>query len=394
MTLAYFDCFSGISGDMTLGALVALGVEVQWLKERLTRLPLSGFDIQARSVSPGGIRAVKIDVRIEENHHHRKFGHIRGLIADSPCSDKVKADSLAIFERIALAEAKIHDCDPEEVHFHEVGALDAIVDIVGTCLGLEYLGIDRLMASPLPLGGGFVRCAHGTLPVPAPAVVEILRGVPVYAGRQTQELVTPTGAGIVAALASGFEPLPVMRIDRIGYGAGSHELDNQPNLLRVMVGRSAIDDQPGGEETLLQVETCIDDMNPEIFGFLMDRLFEDGALDVNWIAAQMKKNRPGILVRVLCAPEHRAAVVGRILSETTSLGVRYHDVRRVTLQRQAVEVETPLGRVAAKKIIAADGTERIVPEFESCKKIALARQLPLRQVYDCVNRASRIIKAE
>ncbi len=166
------------------------------------------------------------------------------------------------------------------------------------------------------------------------------------------------------------------------------------DLLRVMVGRSAIHDQPGGEETLLQVETCIDDMNPEIFGFLMDRLFEDGALDVNWIAAQMKKNRPGTLVRVLCAPEHRAAVVGRILSETTSLGVRYHEVRRVTLQRQAVEVETPLGQVAAKKIIAADGAERIVPEFESCKKIALARRLPLRQVYDSVNRASGIIKAE
>lgn len=388
MTIAYFDCFSGISGDMTLGALVDLGVPVAWLKEQLTQLPLSGFDIQSQKVSRNGIAATQVKVIAPETHHHRDYGHIRDLIQKAGLADTVKADCLAVFERLATAEAKIHGCELEHVHFHEVGGIDAIVDIVGSCLAKAHLGIDTIIASPLPLGHGFVNCAHGLLPVPAPAVLEILKGVPVYSGPQEKELVTPTGASLLAALAQRFETLPMMRIEGIGYGAGTHELKDQPNALRVILGTRAVDhsaDVSGGSrEKLVMVESCVDDMNPEIYGFLMERLFAEGALDVYWVPIQMKKNRPGTLIKVLCSPERQSAVTSRILAETTSLGVRSYEVQRVSLAREIVEVATSFGPVTAKKVIEKDGTCRIVPEFDICKQIALDRGLPLRKVYDII----------
>lgn len=388
MTIAYFDCFSGVSGDMTLGAMVDLGVPLDWLKAQLAGLPLSGFELEARTVMRSGIQGTRVVVTVEERPPHRHFSHIRDLIDQSDLAGPVKADSLSVFETLARAEARIHGCDPEQVHFHEVGAMDAIVDIVGACLAKDYLGIEAIVASPLPLGRGFVTCAHGTLPVPAPAVLEILKGVPVYSGSQDKELVTPTGAALLAALAERFDAMPLMQTQRIGYGAGTHELKNQPNLLRVILGTlesSRCGETAGtGSETLVMVETNIDDMNPEIFGFLMEQLFSDGALDVYWVPVQMKKSRPGTLVQVLCRPESQGAVTARILAETTTLGVRYHQVQRVALEREAVQVETPLGKVAAKKVSDGQGGARVVPEFESCKQIALARGLPIARVYEAV----------
>ena len=387
--IAYFDCFSGISGDMTLGALVHLGVPLQWLKEQLAKLSLSGFDLTQQTVMRSGIQAVQVTVSAEETHHHRHYQDIRSMITGSSLPDGVKENSLAIFDTIATAEAKIHGVDKASVHFHEVGAVDAIVDIVGACLGLHYLKIDRLLVSALPLGGGFVTCEHGTLPVPAPATLEIVKEVPVYTGAVQKEMVTPTGAGIVKTLADAFGPMPELKIEGIGYGAGTREFEEQPNLLRLIVGRAV---QPGFEEGLEQlivVETNIDDMNPELFGYLMEQLFDDGALDVSWLPVQMKKNRPGTLIQVLCEPQLRSTLIDRILMETTSLGVRFYPVYRKAVQREIVEIETVYGPVSAKRVTTPDGTPRIVPEFETCRNIATANGVALREVYDTIVQSAK-----
>lgn len=378
----YLDCFSGISGDMTLGALVHLGVPAEWLKETLAKMPLDGFDLQVQPVVRHGIGATQVVVVVPESHHHRHYSDICEMLSASPYSEQVKAYSLAIFDKIATAEAAIHAMPKEKVHFHEVGSMDAIIDVVGTCLGMEYLGIERVVASSLPLGHGFVQCQHGTLPVPAPATLEILKGVPVYAGEVAQEMVTPTGAAIAATLAKSFEPLPQMQVEKIGYGVGTRELKQQPNLLRVMMGPVSHEGRDGGTRKLVMVETSVDDMNPELFGYLMEKLFEDGALDLHWVPIQMKKNRPGTLVQVLCEPEKRPAIVDRILTETTSLGVRHYDVYRTSLAREIVQVQTPFGRLRAKKVTYPNGNYRMVPEFEVCKQIATSKQMPLREVYD------------
>jgi pyridinium-3,5-bisthiocarboxylic acid mononucleotide nickel chelatase len=388
MTLAYFDCFSGISGDMTLGALVHLGVPVQWLQQSVAELPLDGFAIEARRVMRNGIEAVRVEVRTSETHHHRTLKDIRRMIASSALPERVKDGSLAIFDRLAEAECKIHGCPKESVHFHEVGAIDAIVDIVGVCLGLSYLGVDTVACSPLPLGGGFVSCAHGMLPVPAPAVLELLKGVPVYGGGVQEELVTPTGAAILVGTAAEFKTMPSLRVSRIGYGAGAREHSGPPNLLRIVLGEPQTDTKGDAVENLVLVESCIDDMNPEIFGYLMEKLFEDGALDVYWIPVQMKKNRPGTLVNVLCAPERRKAVVARILAETTSLGVRFQAVQRVALERRAIEVDSAYGKVQVKQVPGTDGAVRLIPEYEVCRRIARERDLPLQQVYETLLRTA------
>jgi pyridinium-3,5-bisthiocarboxylic acid mononucleotide nickel chelatase len=398
MTVAYLDCFSGVSGDMTLGALVHLGVPVQWLEESIRGLPLSDFRIEAQTVSRSGIQAVRIQVQTAETHHHRGWEDIQRLIHNSALSESVKVTSLAVFDRLAEAEAKVHGCAKASVHFHEVGAIDAIVDIVGACLGFEYLGIQTVWVSPLPMGSGFVTCAHGVLPVPAPATLEILKGAPVYGCDAGMELVTPTGAAIVAGMAKGYSSLPPMQVQAIGYGAGSREVEGRPNLLRMVVGTplaGASMDASGaaeGSETLVMVETCIDDMNPEIFGYLMETLFADGALDVFWVPVQMKKNRPGTWVHVLCAPGQRLSIVERLLSETTTLGVRFHEVRRTALVRESIQVTSEFGIIKAKQVKGLDGTERIVPEYEVCKQIAQARQKPLQEVYETILRTAQPIR--
>jgi uncharacterized protein (TIGR00299 family) protein len=377
--LAYFDCFSGISGDMTLGALVDLGVPADWLKETIrSDLPLEGFEMAVSSTVRHGITACQVTVQTRDESVSRNYRDIRRLLENSRLGDAVKKNSLAVFQRLATAEARIHGCPVDTVHFHEVGGIDALVDIVGTALGFDYLGVGRIIASPLPAGGGFVKAGHGMLPLPAPATLEILREVPIYGSDVQHELVTPTGAAIVSALAEEFGPLPAMRVVRIGYGAGCADLAVQPNLLRLILGQPSA----GAGENVTVVETGIDDMNPELFGYLMDRLFEDGALDVFWVPIQMKKNRPGTMVQVICRTGDRAKIVNRLLSETTTIGVRCHDVQRFTLKRETVRVATSFGDIRAKRITQPDGSVRLAPEYDECREIAKRLDIPIRKVYE------------
>jgi hypothetical protein len=386
--IAYFDCFSGISGDMTLGAFLDLGVPVEWLKEQLTRLPLAGFDVRVDTISRSGITAKCVQVQVEDDTTSRDHAQIRSLITNSPLSRNIKQMSRDIFERIAQAEALIHGCTVDQVHFHEVGGIDAIVDIVGTALCMDYLNIKTVIASHVPLGKGFVSCEHGTLPVPAPATLGILKGVPVYGTKIPHELVTPTGAAILVTLAQSYGELPEMIIEKIGYGAGKREIESIPNLLRVIIGTDFWGDTGQRaslhKDTVVVLETCIDDMNPEVFGFLMDRLFEHGALDVYWIPVFMKKNRPGTLVQVLCRRDLKEVLIDCILSETSTLGIRYYDAKRCMLTREDVIMNTAYGEIQVKRITELDGSVRIVPEYEVCKTIARENKLPLRVVYDTI----------
>jgi pyridinium-3,5-bisthiocarboxylic acid mononucleotide nickel chelatase len=386
--IAYFDCFSGISGDMTLGAFIDLGVPLKWLKSQFETLPVSGFDVSAETVTRNGICAKSVEVVIKDDAASRNYKAIIAIIEKSPFSTHVKQTSLSIFEKIARAEAQIHKCPKEQVHFHEVGGIDALIDIVGTALCVDYLGIEKVIASPIPLGKGFVTCQHGTLPVPAPATLDILKGVPVYGTNIPHELVTPTGAAIIVTLAGSFAEMPDMIIEKTGYGAGKRHLKTQPNLLRIVIGTGpALLEKTAGrhpEDSIVMVETCIDDMNPEVFGFLMERLFEKGALDVYWIPIFMKKNRPATMVHVLCPGDRLETVMDCILSETTSSGVRYYPANRRMLPRESIVVKTAFGEITAKRLTELDGSARIVPEYEICRKIALDKKLPLRAVYDTI----------
>jgi len=392
--IAYFDCFSGISGDMTLGALVDLGVPIEWLKDQLSRIPLENFDVTVTAVHRNGVHAKLVRVEAFDDKISRNFSQIRSLIENSPLTDRVKSNGLQIFRKLAEAEAHIHSCSVEAVHFHEVGGVDAIVDIVGTALGLEYLAIKKIIGSPIPLGKGFVTCSHGKLPVPAPATLGILKGVPVYGTDIPHELVTPTGAAIISAPAQGFGAMPDMVIKKIGYGAGQRDLADRPNLLRIVLGdelQSVTDTTQGLQTDQIEIiETSIDDMNPELFGYLMNQLFEDGALDVCWIPIYMKKNRPGTMLQVLCKNDRRDILIHRILSETTTLGVRFYESRRRLLWRDQQEVETSYGRIAVKRVKDPKGNIRIIPEYEVCQKIAREQDLPLRIVYDTVAREAAL----
>ena len=381
---AYFDCFSGISGDMTLGALIDLGAPIEWLQNELLQLPLTGFDLSMTPVMRNGIRATGLSVDIEDNAHSRDYKKIKALLEDSDLSDNVKARSLTVFERLARAEAGIHGCTVDEVHFHEVGGVDAIVDIVGTALCLEKLDIRAVRSSKIPVGSGFVDCQHGKLPVPAPATISILKDVPIYGTDAACELVTPTGAAIISCLAESYGLLPPMQVKKIGYGAGRRELPDRPNLLRVIVGTPA--DSNAGLQTdqVVILESTIDDMNPEIIGFLMERLFADGALDVYWLPVHMKKDRPGTLIQVLCEESTRDRLIERLLAETTTLGVRYYIATRKLLDRELITVITSLGEIQVKRVIGPDGRARLVPEYDVCRKIALERKMALRWVYETI----------
>ena len=384
--LAYFDCFSGISGDMTLGAFIDLGVPVEWLQDSLGGLPLTGFDLSVSTISRNGIKAKSVQVHAEDDVKSRDYAEIKQLLKKSSLSGSIKQRSLEVFARIADAEAVIHGCSRDRVHFHEVGGIDAIVDIVGMALCVDYLGIEKVISSRIPLGSGFISCRHGTLPVPAPATLGILKGIPVYGTGIPHELVTPTGAAIIVTLAESYETMPDMIIEKTGYGAGKRDLESIPNLLRVIIGTESYHQTANRtdhqKDTIVVMETCIDDMNPEVFGFLMERLYEKGALDVYWIPIFMKKNRPGTMVQVLCPKNHKEILIDCILSETSSLGVRYYDAKRRMLARERILVKTAYGDIQVKRIIEPDGSTRIVPEYEICKKIALEKNIPIRVVYD------------
>jgi len=376
--IAYFDCFSGISGDMTLGAFIDIGVPEKWLQEKIAAMPFHGFKLDVKQVMRNGISAKDINVIVDSESPSRNYSDIVSLIENSTLSDTVKDSSINIFDKIAEAEADIHKCQKENVHFHEVGAIDSIVDIVGAALCVDYLGIRKIIASEIPLGRGFVKCQHGTLPVPAPATIAILKGVPVYGTDIMQELVTPTGAAIIKTLAKEFGTIPDMVIEKTGYGAGKDVNQSIPNVLRILIGseRNTLKD------TVDIVETSIDDMNPEVFGYLMERLFDDGALDVCWIPLFMKKNRPGTMIQVICTKDKKDQIIHRILSETSTLGVRYYSAQRYMLKRDHIEIETSYGVIPIKRIKGTDGSFRLVPEYEVCKKIAFEKKIPIKVVYE------------
>jgi uncharacterized protein (TIGR00299 family) protein len=340
------------------------------------------------TISRNGIQAKSVEVRVQDNTTARHYKDIIYTVEKCSLPPEVKKMSLDVFEKIADAEALIHGGSKENVHFHEVGGIDALVDIVGTALCVDYLKINRVISSPIPVGRGFVNSRHGILPVPAPATLCILKGIPVYGTKIPHELVTPTGAAIVTSLAESFEEMPDMNIEKIGYGAGKRELEAQPNLLRIILGPKLKNSEKGigayQADQVVILETCIDDMNPEVFGFLMDRLFEKGALDVYWIPVFMKKNRPATMVQVLCTEKYHEALMACILSESSSLGVRYYHAKRWMLGREKVMLKTVYGEIAAKRITELDGSSRIVPEYEICKNIALEKNLPLRMVYDTI----------
>jgi len=385
MIVAYADAFAGISGDMFLGALLDAGLPEEILRKELSGLALDGYQLHVTKTAPHNLSATKINITTTHGHHHRTFRTIKALLEKSALASGVTEKSLAIFSALAQAEAQVHGCLPDDVHFHEVGAVDSIIDIVGAAIGLHYFSIDQLNASPLPLSQGWVECAHGRLPLPAPAVCELVKGMPVYGTDLTKELVTPTGAAILKGCCRFFGPFPPMKIDRVGYGAGSHKLaDDRPNLLRLVIGTST--DVVEAQEVEV-IETHLDDWQPEGFPFLSEQLFAKGALDVAVIPMQMKKGRPGFLLRVVADPATAWELKRCILSESTAIGLRFRREGRWTLPRETGTVATSLGQVEVKKVATPSG-DILYPEYEDCRRLALEKGIPLQQIYREVSRAS------
>jgi len=380
MKIAYFDCFSGISGDMILGAFLDLGLELEKLSSHLSKMKLGGYTVAASREKRGAISGTRLNIQIEkEKQPHRSMAEIQKIIEGSTLSAQVKKTSLAIFERLARVEGNLHQQSPENVHFHEIGAADSIVDIVGASIGLHLLDIKKVFASHLPLGRGFVQCQHGMLPLPAPATLAILEGTPVYDSGQQREMVTPTGAAILTTICSSYGGFPAMNIAKVGYGVGRHPEDHPPNLLRVVLGKTGLEPV---KEKLLMVESSIDDMNPELYGHLMEQLLNAGGLDVNVLPAQMKKNRPGQLLRVLVPEGLRETILQILFSETTTLGVRIQEVERYSLPRHTIRVQTPFGNLPVKVATNPLGNHVFTPEYDVCQRAARRHKVPLRHVYE------------
>ncbi len=378
---------------MLLGALIDGGLEPRRLLDELKKLPLGFYRFKRGRALRGGLAGTRIEIEIPKPQPHRHLSDIEALIGQADLAIAAKEMALRTFRRLGEAEAKLHNVPIEHVHFHEVGAVDAILDIVGTCVGLELMGISRLVCSPLDVGSGRVEAAHGSLPVPAPATAEMLKGVPIYSSGVEAELVTPTGAALVSTLAADFGPMPPMKVERIGYGAGQAELPGRPNLARLSIGEeieiSAPQPGPPGDEVVSVIEANLDDMNPQLFGYLMERALAAGALDVTSAPLQMKKSRLGLLVSVIAKPEDADALCNLLFDETTTLGVRIHEARRKTLQREWVTVETNYGPVRVK-VARREG--RIVngaPEYDDCERLARERNAPLKDVMAAANAAFR-----
>ncbi|MBI2835054.1 MAG: nickel pincer cofactor biosynthesis protein LarC [Acidobacteria bacterium] len=421
--ILYFDCFSGVSGDMILGALVDAGLPIGELRRALGSLAIEGVDVTVERVSRAGVSATKFHVVVKPDqaddhnhghdgqghsrihgHHHHDRGHDHGhdaqhaqphepgthhehahrsladiseLIGRSALSPNGKERARALFTRLGEVEAGIHQMPIERIHLHEVGAIDSIVDIVGAVFGLEWFGADQIVASPLNVGSGTVQCEHGTFPVPAPATARLLEGVPIYSSGVAAELVTPTGAVIVTAYAGAFGPLPPMRVERIGYGAGDRDLPEAPNVLRILGGEAA---GASAVERIVVLECEIDDMNPQLYGHVMDRLYDAGALEVFYAPVQMKKNRPGTLVTVVARPERRDELAGVLFRETTTIGVRFRDVDRERLDRESLALETPVGTVRVKIARRRGDIVNASPEYEDCARLARERGMSVKQV--------------
>jgi pyridinium-3,5-bisthiocarboxylic acid mononucleotide nickel chelatase len=406
-TVLYFDCFSGISGDMALGALVDAGLPFDDLRRALGSLALGDAHVHADRVLRAGVSATKFTVHAQhptggaakhptseapkhptseapQHHHnhadhgHRSLEEIFHLIDHANLTPAGRERAKAMFRRLGEAEAAIHQMPVDRIHLHEVGAIDSIIDIVGIVHAMEWANADRVICSPLNVGGGMVQSAHGVFPVPAPATVKLLGDAPVYSGRVQTELVTPTGALIATTFASAFGPIPPMSIERVGYGAGDRDDPVTPNVLRVLIGRDAAAPRAGDRVTVIECE--IDDMNPQIFGVVMERLYAAGALEVFYTPVQMKKNRPGTLLTVVAAPERRAQMADIVFAETTTIGLRHYDVDRECLQREIVTVETPIGPVRFKIARHGGRVVNATPEFEDCAALARDRRLAVKDV--------------
>ena len=410
----YFDCFSGISGDMALGAMLDAGLPLEELKRALGTLSLGNAHVHAERVLRAGVSATRFTVHehphgheqhshgaavgsgpsqghghahdhAHDHHPHRSLPEIFSLIDRSGLTPDGRARAKAMFERLAEAEAAIHQMPVDRVHLHEVGALDSIIDIVGIVFAMEWAGADTIVCSPLNVGGGMVSSAHGLFPVPAPATVRLLGEAPVYSGAVQKELTTPTGALIATTFAGSFGPLPAMAVERVGYGAGARDEPSTPNVLRILIGRAAENTREAERVTVIECE--IDDMNPQIFGVVMDQLNAAGALDVFYTPVQMKKNRPGTLLTVVARPDRQGAIADIIFRETTTIGLRHYEVDRECLPRELVTVETPLGAVRFK-VARRDGrVVNAVPEFEDCSRLAAAHHLPVKEVQAIAVRA-------
>jgi uncharacterized protein (TIGR00299 family) protein len=378
---AYFDCFSGISGDMVLGALVDAGADLRAIEAELRKLGLEGWSISASRVKRGEIFATRVEVETSEGHHHRGLSIILQRIDNAKLAPRAAERARKIFTRLAEAEAKVHQQPIEQVHFHEVGAVDSIVDIVGAAVGFELLGIDEFACSAFDVGAGQAQTAHGLLPVPAPATSELLKGAPMFSSGIVKELVTPTGAAIATTLASRYAEIPKMTLKAIGYGAGSADLKEKANVLRLLIGESAVTEPAEyWDAPVTVIETNIDDMSPQIYGYFVERALETGALDVFSCSAQMKKNRPGQLITILCEPPNVSRLIDLIFRETTTIGVRTHEVRRRTLARESVTVETPFGEVCMKISRMHGSVLNATPEYEDCRRIATQKNIPLKDV--------------
>jgi uncharacterized protein (TIGR00299 family) protein len=388
MKTLYFDCFAGASGDMILGALIAAGVEPEAFKQQLSLLGVRGYAVDFATVDRSGISATYARVQTAHEHAHRHLSDILKIIYDSRLSDRVKDRAAKIFSRLAEAEARVHNQPVERIHFHEVGGLDAIVDVVGAAIGFELLGIERFASSAFHVGSGTVDMDHGRFPVPPPAVAELLKGAPFYSTDIVGELVTPTGAAIITTVCTDYGALPQMTLEQTGYGAGTRQYEKFPNALRVLIGdvRSS-DAAESADERLWMIETNMDDVSPQILGHVMERAFELGALDCYFTSVQMKKNRPGVLLSVLCRSQERPALSELLFSETTTLGIRAYEVERRALQRKMVSVETQYGRIDVKVAQLNGHIVKAMPEYEQCRSAALAGNVPLRVVEDAARAA-------
>ncbi|MBI5073793.1 MAG: nickel pincer cofactor biosynthesis protein LarC [Nitrospirae bacterium] len=371
MKIVYFDCFSGISGDMCLGAFVDAGVPLKEIEKGLKKLKLKGYTLREQKVLRAGIAATKVDVELKkavsgQQSALRKWKDIQKIIKDSTLPDNIKRQGLQVFKNLFEAEAKVHGSTINTTHLHELGCVDCLVDIFGTLIGLSYLSIDNVFASPVNLGSGSTRTAHGMMPVPAPATAELLKGVSCYSSGPAFEMTTPTGAVLLKTLSSGFGSMPSFSSEMIGIGAGNKDPEERPNILRIMVGET---DKTVQDETITVIETNIDDMNPQVYEYVMERLFDAGALDIFLTQVIMKKSRPGVLLTALCSAEKKNDLVNIILKETTTIGIRFYEAGRVTMKREIKQSQTRFGKIRVKQS-ARGSSLRVTPEYEDCKRIA------------------------
>ena len=396
MKTLYFDCFSGISGDMTIGALLDLGLDLDYLKTELKKLPVAGYELKASRVTRSNISAMKFDVSVDgeeahghhhdhqhkhsHDHFHRKASQILAMIGGSNLNTNTKRRASEIFTKLALSEGRVHHIPPEDVEFHEVGAVDSIVDTVGTAIGFDALGIERFLCSAINVGSGFIHCQHGVLPVPVPATADLLRQATIYQKHVQTELVTPTGAAILAAVVNRFGGLNGFAAERIGYGAGTKQFADFPNCLRLMLGEEPSEAADSSAGDVIVIEANIDDMNPQNFAYVTEKLLAAGALDVFTLPIQMKKGRPGHLLQVLAPSDTVNTLTRMIFQETTTIGVRKYAVDRTTLDREFVEVETEYGRIKIKVSKMNGEILNFSPEFDDCVRIAREKNVPLKKV--------------